>query len=147
MIEIDRRLVIACPQADVFDYLANIENLVRYIGPIKGINRLSTPGLTEGSRLTIEAHFLGIGFNQRAECTEHRRPRTFVARSVGGRFFFEAGFELHTREGKTVLEGWGRADAPRLFAFAEGILGFFVERQIDGDLRRVKRLLESGAAG
>ncbi|HEV1997470.1 MAG TPA: SRPBCC family protein [Candidatus Dormibacteraeota bacterium] len=138
----DRRLVIARPQAEVYDYVANLENLTQYIGPIRKIHRMTTPELRAGTRLTIDAHFLGIRFSQRAECTEHARPRTFVARSVGGRFFFEAGFELHTRDGGTVLEGWGRADAPRLFGFAENILGFFVERQIDGDLKKLKKVLE-----
>ncbi|MGI8609611.1 MAG: SRPBCC family protein [Candidatus Dormibacteria bacterium] len=141
----DRRLVINRPQAEVYDYLANLATLTQYIGPIRRIHRLSTPELRAGTRLTIEAHFLGIPFTQRAECTEHLRPRTFVARSVGGRFFFEAGFELHTRDGATVMEGWGRADAPRLFGFAENLLGFFVERQIDGDLKRLKKVLEAGA--
>ena len=145
VIEIDRRMVIARPQKEVYDYVANLDNLARYIGPVNRIHRMSTPTLKAGTRLTIDAHFLGIGFSQRAECTEHRRPRTFVARSVGGRFYFEAGFELHTREGVTVLEGWGRANAPRLFGFAENILGFLVERQIDGDLRKLKQMLESGA--
>ena len=142
MIEIDRRMVIERPQREVYDYVANLDNLAQYIGPIKQVHRLSTATLKAGTRLTIDAHFLGIGFSQRAECTEHRRPRTFVARSVGGRFFFEAGFDLHTRDGATVLEGWGRANAPRLFGFAEDILGFLVERQIDGDLRKLKELLE-----
>ena len=145
MIEIDRRLVIARPQAEVYEYVVNLDNMAGYIGPIKRIHRLSTPKLAQGTRLTIEAHFLGIGFSQRAECIEHAPPRTLVARSVGGRFFFEAGFELHTRDGATVLEGWGRAHAPRLFGFAENVLGFLVERQIDGDLKRLKKHLESAA--
>jgi carbon monoxide dehydrogenase subunit G len=138
----ERRLQIARPRPEVYDYLANLDHVAEYIGPIQRFHSMSTPILDVGTRVTVDVHFLGITFIQRAECYEHARPRTFAARSVGGRFFFEAGFRLHSEGGATILEGWGRAQAPRLFAIGEPILGFFVERQIDGDLKRLKRYLE-----
>ena len=132
------------PYHEVYDYVADLDNLAGYIGPIERIHQVSTPTLEKGTRLTIDAHFLGIHFSQRAECVDHDRPRSFVARSVGGRFYFEAGFELNELEGRSILQGWGRADAPRLFPLAEAILGFLIQRQIDGDLKKLKRRLESG---
>jgi uncharacterized membrane protein len=143
MIHMERRLVIARPRDEVFDYVANLDHLAAYIGPIESIQGVTTRSLRKGTRLTITAHFLGIHFSQRAECVEHAPPSRFVARSVGGRFYFEAGFEMLEEEGKTVMLGWGKADAPRLFPLAEAILGFFVERQIDGDLKKLKRILEA----
>lgn len=143
VIEMERTLHIARGRAEVFDYLADFDRIGDYIGPIRRFHAASTPSLRVGTRITVDVHFLGITFSQRAECVEHKRPTRFAARSVGGRFYFEAGFELTSEGGATVLEGWGRAQAPRLFGIAEPILGFFVERQIDGDLRKLKRHLES----
>ena len=144
MIELVRTLRIRRPQEEVFDHLANLQNVVDYIGPITSIDQVSTPELRAGTRVTVEVHFLGLGFRQRAECIDHRRPETFAARSVGGRFYFEAGFTLHPRGETTILEGWGRAQAPGLFSIGEQILGFLIARQIDSDLRRVRKRLEGG---
>ncbi len=99
--------------------------------------------LEAGTRLSVEAHFLGIKFNQRAECTHHEPPRRFETRSVGGRFYFEAGFTLHEDPAGTRIEGWGNASSPRLFRMAEPVLHFFIERQVDGDLERMKRRIEA----
>lgn len=143
MIEMERTLHIARRRAEVFDYLADFDRIGDYIGPIRRFHTPSTPGIEVGTRITVDVHFLGITFSQRAECVEHERPTRFAARSVGGRFYFEAGFELKSEGGATILQGWGRAQAPRLFGIGESILGFFVERQIDGDLRKLKRHLES----
>ncbi|MFN2466319.1 MAG: SRPBCC family protein [Candidatus Dormibacteria bacterium] len=143
----ERTVRIERPRARVYDYLADLQHVAEYIGPIQRFYRQSTPTLEVGTRVSVDVHFLGITFTQRAECYKHRRPSAFAARSVGGRFFFEAGFRLRTDAGQTVLEGWGRAQAPRLFGIAEPVLKFFVERQIDGDLKRLKRRLESGEVG
>ena len=139
----ERTLVIERPRPEVYDYIAHLDNLVGYIGPVVRIHRQSTETVEVGTRLTVEAHFLGIPFSQRAECVEHDRPVRFVARSVGGRFNFEAGFALTDRGAGTELKGWGNAHAPSIFPLAERILGFLIERQIDGDLKKLKRLLES----
>ena len=143
MIEMERTLRIARRRAEVYDYLADFDSIGDYIGPVRRFHTPSTSELGVGTRITVDVTFLGITFSQRAECTEHERPRRFAARSVGGRFYFEAGFELRSDGDGTVLEGWGRARAPRLFGIGEPILGFFVERQIDGDLRKLKKRLES----
>jgi len=141
----ERTVVIARPRPEVYEYVSDLNNLAGYIGPVERVHRVTTETLQKGTRLTIDAHFLGIRFSQRAECVEHDHPRQFIARSVGGRFAFEAGFELREDGDITILEGWGEANAPRLFPLAEAILGFLIERQIDGDLKRLKRRLESGA--
>jgi hypothetical protein len=90
----------------------------------------------------VQASFLGIHFSQGAECTVHEPPERFACRSVGGLFKFEAGFTLHPTAPGTRLEGWGNASASSLFRFAEPVLGFLIERQVDRDLARLKKVLE-----
>ncbi len=140
----ERTVRLARPQAAVYEYLADLDHVADYIGPIERFHRQSSPTLEVGTRVSVDVRFLGITFTQRAECVEHTSPQVFAARSVGGRFFFEAGFRLRAQGRETILEGWGRAQAPRLFGIAEPILGFFIARQIDCDLKRLKRRLESG---
>jgi carbon monoxide dehydrogenase subunit G len=130
------------PAAEVFDYLTNHATIPSYVGPIERIHTMTTPTVAGGTRLTVEASFLGMTLEQRAECTRYEPPHRFEARSVGGRFYFEAGFTLHPTEAGTRIEGWGNASSPTLFRIAEPILGFFIERQVDGDLARLKRELD-----
>jgi hypothetical protein len=143
VIEIHKNIDVRGSPDSVYDYLINPERIVEYVGPIKRIYRLSTPGVEAGTRLSVDVRFVGIAFTQRCECATHDPPRRFQARSVGGRFYFEAGFTLSRTADGTRIECSGYASAPSLFGLAEAILGFLVERQVDGDLRRLKRRLDA----
>lgn len=114
------------------------------MGPIRNI-RPRDAKVQAGTRLTVQASFLGISINQGAECTVHDRPKRFACRSVGGRFKFEAGFTLHPTALGTRLEGWGNASASSLFRFAEPVLGFLIERQVDRDFARLKEVLDTSS--
>jgi len=145
VIEIRKTLDVRSSPESVYDYLIDPDRIVEYVGPIRRIYGLSTPGVEAGTRLSVDVRFLGITFTQRCECTTHRPPKRFEARSVGGRFYFEAGFALNPTADGTRIECSGYASAPSLFGLAEAILGFFIERQIDGDLDRIKRHLDAAS--
>jgi carbon monoxide dehydrogenase subunit G len=143
VIEIRKTLDVPGAPESVYDYLIDPDRIIEYVGPIKSIYGLSTPRVEAGTRLSVDVRFLGIGFTQRCECATHEPPTRFEARSVGGRFHFGAAFALNPTEDGTRIECSGYASAPSLFRLAEAILGFFIERQVDGDLDRLKRQLDS----
>jgi hypothetical protein len=143
LIKIRKTLHVRGAPTAVYDYLVNLDRIVEYVGPIKRIYGLSTPGVEAGTRLSVDVRFLGIAFTQRCECTTHDPPKRFEARSVGGRFYFEAGFDLNPTADGMRIECSGYASAPSLFGLAEVILGFVIERQVDGDLSRLKRRLDA----
>jgi hypothetical protein len=128
----------------LFEYLLQPANIARYVGPIRRIRLGDTTDVKAGTRLSVDVHFLGIRFTQRAECTVHEPPVRFECRSVGGRFNFTAGFTLGATALGTKLDGWGSASAPSLFRFAEPVLAYLIERQVDRDLTRLKEVLEAG---
>ena len=143
VIQIHKTLDVRGSPENVYDYLVDPDRMVEYVGPMRRIYRLSTPGVETGTRLSVDVRFLGIAFTQRCECATHDPPRRFLARSVGGRFYFEAGFALNPTADGTRIECTGHASAPSLFGLAEAILGFLIERQVDGDLDRLKRRLDA----
>lgn len=143
VIELRKTLDVRATPERVYEYLIDPDRIVEYVGPIKRIYRLTTPTVTAGTRLSVDVRFLGIGFTQRCECATHDPPKRFEARSVGGRFYFGAGFALNPTEDGTRIECSGYASAPSLFRLAEAVLGFLIERQIDGDLNRLKRRLDA----
>jgi uncharacterized protein YndB with AHSA1/START domain len=143
VIEIRKTVVVARPVAEVYAFLSDPHNVPNYVGPVNRVHGLTTETLAVGTRLSVEAHFLGIKFEQRAECTRYEPPHRFETRAVGGRFYFEAGFTLYPTEDGTRIEGWGNASSSTLFRLAEPLLGFFIDRQVDGDFARMKRQIES----
>jgi carbon monoxide dehydrogenase subunit G len=143
VIELRKTILVGRPVEEVFVFLADPGNIARYVGPVRRIHAMTTPAVAPGTRLTVDARFLGMSINQRAECTRYEPPFRFETRSIGGRFYFEAGFTLHPTAEGTRIEGWGNASSPTLFRLAEPVLGFLIERQVDGDFARLKRELEA----
>jgi hypothetical protein len=129
----------------LYEYLVKPANIAEYVGPIRRIRATDVGPVGAGTRLAVEVHFLGIRFTQRAECTVHEPPERFECRSVGGRFNFTAGFTLERTARGSRLNGWGKASAPSLFRFAEPVVSYFMERQVERDLARLKKVLEAGA--
>jgi hypothetical protein len=146
LIEIRKTIDIARGAGGLYEYLLRPANIAEYVGPIRRIDLGDTSVVEAGTRLSVEVNFLGIRFTQGAECTVHQPPERFECRSVGGRFNFAAGFTLCPTTLGTRLDGWGNASAPSLFRFAEPALGFFIERQVDHDLARLKEVLEAEGA-
>jgi hypothetical protein len=128
----------------LYAYLVQPAHIAEYVGPIRRITSADAGPIGVGTQLAVEVHFLGIRFTQRAECTVHQPPDRFECRSVGGRFNFSAGFTLEPAARGSRLNGWGEASAPSLFRFAEPAVGYFMERQVERDLARLKTVLESG---
>jgi hypothetical protein len=145
VIEVRKTIHVSLPTPQIYEYLTQPDNIVDYVGPIRRIYDPTTPQVETGTRLTVEVSFLGRRFAQRAECTRRQAPDVFEARSVGGRFYFEAGFTLHEEPHGTQMDGWGRAQAPGMFGLAEPLVGFFIERQVERDLARLKSRLESSS--
>ena len=143
MIELRKTIHVGRPVEEVFDHLANHTRIPTYVGPIIRIQAMTSRQVRGGTRLTVDASFLGMTIKQRAECTRYEPPFRFEARSVGGRFYFEAGFTLHPTQDGTRIEAWGNASSPTLFRLAEPLLGFLIARQVDGDFARLKRELDA----
>jgi hypothetical protein len=147
LIEIRKTIAVAPGAAELYEYLLKPANIAEYVGPIRRIQVGDRREVKAGTRLSVEVHFLGIRFTQQAQCTVHQPPERFECRSVGGRFNFTAGFTLQATALGTRLDGWGNASAPSLFRFAEPVLGFLIERQVDRDLARLKEVLERVGIG
>jgi uncharacterized protein YndB with AHSA1/START domain len=125
-IEID-----ADPQR-VWDFMTDPEHEPEWIGGLKTARLQGEPPLRKGSRVERVAGFLGKRIEYVNEVTTLDPPRTLEMRSV------KAPFPMHityTLDGSTVsnrVRGGGiRLMAP------------FVRRNIQRDLRNLKRILES----
>jgi hypothetical protein len=127
---IEESVEINRPVEEVYEYVANPENLQEWAGTVIE-TRKDTPGpLLEGSTFTSVAKFLGRRVESPFEVTAHEFPRHHSHKSTGG--------PLPTRY-MQVAEG-----KPGGFF---GLIGLLLERvgrrQLRTDLENLKDLLET----
>ena len=145
MHRVEESVVINRPPEEVFDYVANRENLPEWSSPILEV-RKETAGelLEEGSRYTTVAKFLGRRFETPFEVIVHDPPRRHTDRSLGGPFpqQFTHIFE-EVEGGRTRLTEVTEGETGGFFRLAGALLEVASRRQFRADLETLKDLLEA----
>lgn len=98
---VEESVVIARPQQEVFDFLANFGNLSVYDAFVTASGQVGdgAPGL--GTRGWGTTRYMGQQFNWTVEFTEFEPPRRMVSRSVEGKRDVTATFTLEPAGGGT----------------------------------------------
>jgi len=98
---VEESVLIARPQQEVFDFLANFENLSVYDAFVTASGQVGdgAPGL--GTRGRGTTRFMGQQFDWTVEFTEFEPPRRMVSRSVEGKRDVTATFTLEPDAGGT----------------------------------------------
>jgi uncharacterized membrane protein len=141
------RLRINRPQAEVASYLRDPDNDPRWIGGISSARLLTPEPIDVGAQVERVASFLGRRIEYVNQIVE-LGPDQLVMRSVRSPFPMRVtyGFAAAGPDATDVsvrVEG----DASGLYSLAGPLLNRAVTRNISGDLRRLKRLLEGAPAG
>jgi ligand-binding SRPBCC domain-containing protein len=142
---VEESVVINRPPAEVFDYVANRENLPEWSAPIQEV-RKETQGslMEEGARFTTVAKFLGRRFETPFEVSVHEPPRRHTDRSMGGPFPQEFTHIFEEVEGGgTRLTEVTDAEPGGFFRLAGPLLEIAGRRQFRADLETLKDLLEA----
>ena len=140
---IEESVEINRPVAEVYEYVANPENLPEWSG-IALETRKDTPGpLLEGSTFTTAAKFLGRRIETPFEVTSHEFPRRHSHKSTGGPMPAEWTLTFEEVGGGTrytqVMEG----EPGHFFKLAGPLLERAGRRQFRADLENLKDLLEA----
>jgi uncharacterized membrane protein len=133
------------PLQEVFDYVANPENLPEWSGLVQEV-RKETQGslMEEGARFTTVAKFLGRRFETPFEVSVHEPPRRHTDRSVGGPFPQEYTHIFEEVAGSgTRLTQVSEGEPGGFFRLAGPLLEMAGRRQFRADLDTLKDLLEA----
>jgi ligand-binding SRPBCC domain-containing protein len=142
---VEESVVINRPPEEVFDYVANSQNLPEWSSPVQEVrSETQGPLVEEGARFTTVAKFLGRSFETPFEVIVHDPPRRHTDRSRGGPFPQEYTHIIEEVEGggtrlTEVMEGEPRG----FFRLAGPLLEMAGRRQFRADLETLKDLLES----
>ena len=142
---VEESVVINRPPGEVFDYVANRENLPEWSAPIQEVRKETQgPLIEEGARFTTVAKFLGRRFETPFEVIVHDRPRRHTDRSTGGPFPQEFTHIFEEVEGGgTRLTEVTDAEPGGFFRLAGPLLEIAGRRQFRADLETLKDLLEA----
>ena len=142
---VEESVVINRPPEEVFDYVANPENLPEWSGLVQEVQKETQgPPVEEGVRFTTVAKFLGRRFETPFEVSVHDRPRRHTDRSTGGPFPQEFTHIFEEVEGGgTLLTEVTDGEPGGFFRLAGPLLEIAGRRQFRADLETLKDLLEA----
>ena len=141
----EESVVINRPPQEVFDYVANRENLPEWSSPILEVQKQTQGPLTEeGARYTTVAKALGRRFQTPFEVTVHDPPRRHTDTSRGGPFPQEYTHIFEEVEGGgTRLTEVTEGEPGGFFRLVGPLLEASGRRQFRADLETLKDLLET----
>jgi uncharacterized protein YndB with AHSA1/START domain len=135
------------PLEEVFDYMANPENLPEWtelVVEVGDVRKSTSDQLQEGDTFTVVAKFLGRKFEMPFERTSYEPNRRYTDRGTGGpvsnqewRYTFE---EL---AGGTRLRRVAEGEPGGFFKLADPIIERALRRQVRTDLDTLKDVLEA----
>ena len=133
---------IARPRDEVAAYVMDWRNDPAWIRALTEV-RLETDGpVGEGSRVARVARFLGRRIEYVNEIVELEPGRRLSMRSVKAPFPMEVDYEFEDAGAGSRVRIRARGDASGFYALAGPLLSRQVARAIEGDLGRLKALLE-----
>jgi uncharacterized protein YndB with AHSA1/START domain len=132
------------PPEEVFDYVADPQNLPEWSGIVQDVRKEAQGQLKEGDRFTTVAKFLGRRFETPFEVTAHQPPRRHSDRSTGGPFPQEYTYTFEeTAGGGTRLMQVAEGEPGGFFRLVGPVLEMAGRRQFRADLQTLKDLLEA----
>lgn len=144
MIEFSKTFHIDRPQQEVFDFMADPANDVKWRDSAVSAEWTSEGPVGVGSRLKSVDKLMGREIESTSEVTVYDPPHKLGQKTIGGPMPFEFTVSLEPENGGTKLTMAGKAEAGGFFKLAEGLVGKQLKKQIETDLKGLKTLLEGG---
>jgi uncharacterized protein YndB with AHSA1/START domain len=142
MIKVEASTVIQKPVAEVFSYTND---------PAKNKNwqeglvdsKITSPGpMGVGTQMTDVRKFLGRDMDSKLEVTAYEPNKRISLKTVSGPIKFEITQLYEPTDGGTKLTMIGEGEPGGLFKLAEGAVKKQFETQLQGDLGRLKKVME-----
>ena len=131
------------PLDEVYEYVANPENLPEWTGTVIETRKDTSGPLLEGSTFTTVGKFLGRRIESPFEVTAHEFPRRHSHKSTGGPLPTEWTLTFEEVAGGTRYTQVAEGEPGGLFGLVGPLLERVGRRQLRTDLENLKDLLEA----
>lgn len=142
-LDITAKQEIAAPPDAVAAVMFDPANDTRWIGGISTATLEGEPPVQAGSRVARVARFMGKTVNYTNEIFELVPGVRLAMKSVVSPFPMRVTYAVEPNVGGTMASVRVQGDATPMYGLAGPFLAFFVKRNVQGDLRRLKRLIEA----
>ena len=142
MIKVEASIVIQKPVAEVFSYSNDPANNTKWQEGLVE-SKITSPGpVGVGTQITDVRKFLGRDMDSKLEVTAYEPNKRISLKTVSGPIKFEITQLYEPAEGGTKLTMIGEGEPGGLFKLAEGAVKKQFESQLQGDLGRLKKVME-----
>ena len=141
-LDVTARQSIARPPEEVAAYVFDPVHDTEWIGGITSALILGDKPVEAGTRVSRVARFMGRTIEYVNEITELVPGRRLVMKSVVAPFPMRVTYAFEAEGHGTLASVRVEGDASPMYGLTTPFLSFFVKRNVQGDLRRLKRLLE-----
>jgi uncharacterized membrane protein len=144
MINVEVSTVINQPVGEVFDFLSNMENNMKWRTSQQEVKKLSEGPIGVGTTYRMVNHVLGRQLETKAEVIEYEHNRKFMTSDKSGTLPVEAQRIFEAVEGGTRVTFILRADPSGVFKIAAPLFASMAKRSIESDVANLKDLMEAG---
>jgi len=145
MINVEVNIVINRPIKEVFDFLSNMENNMKWRTSQQEVKKLSEGPIGVGTTYRMVNHILGQQLETEAEVIEYEPNRKYTTRDKSGNLPLEAQRIFEPVEGGTRVTLKLKADPSGVFKIAGSLFAAMAKRSLESDVANLKDLMEAGA--
>ena len=142
MAKIENTITIHCPIEQVFAFVADYRNNVKWqTGVI--VAEFTSPGqVGVGTTFKYDAEFMGRKMETTGELAAYDPPKRIAWKSTSGPFPMSGDTSFESVEGGTLVKDTIEAEPGGFFKLAEPLLMKQIQGQTEKDMKKLKELLE-----
>lgn len=145
MIQIDKQTVINRPPQEVFEFVSDPTNSMKYQSGTLSSEWTSDGPVGVGSTWKAVVKFMGREIEAELEITDWQPPTQNSYKAISGPVPFEMTVKAESQGEGTLLTQTGKVEFGGFFKLAEGMASKQLEKQMEADMHSLKVLLESGS--
>ena len=144
MINVEVSTVINRPIGEVFDFLSNMENNMKWRTSQQEVKKLSVGPIGVGTTYRMVNHVLGRRLETEAEVIEYEPHRKYTSRDKSGNLPLEAQRIFEPVDGGTRVTLKLKADPSGVFKIGAPLFASMAKRSLESDIANLKDLMEAG---
>ena len=141
MISVEKSIQISKPIAEVFAYVTNYDHVTKWQGGVEAVEPEGDNAV--GGKYTEVRKFLGREMKTTLEITEFESNAKWAARALNGPVPYDVATTFESANGGTKLITRVEAEPSGFFKMAQGAVQSQLDKSLDEDLQRLKKILES----
>ncbi len=142
MIKVEASIVIQKPVGEVFAYTNDPAKNKSWQEGLVDSKITSSGPIGVGTQITDVRKFLGRDMDSKLEITAYEPNKRVTLKTISGPVKFEITQLYESAEGGTKLTMLGEGEPGGVFKLAEGAVKKQFEGQLQGDLGRLKKVME-----